>query len=103
MAWAVRDVRRLTGRRPRRLLVAVDADSVRVAINKGYARSAALRQSLVDLFDACPDVLAIRVPGRQNAADLPSRGKPPTEDLMLATWEILRNYWRLRGEGKDVA
>ena len=90
VTWAVAHVVEKTGRRPRRLVVAVDADSVRVAINKGYARSAPLRRSLAALFELCPETLAIRVPGVQNAADLPSRGKPPQEELVLATWSLLQ-------------
>lgn len=92
--WAVRSLMERTGRRPARLIVAVDADSVRVAVNKRYARSPALRESLGELFELCADVLAVRVPGLFNAADLPSRGKPPDGNLLAETWALLRPHAR---------
>lgn len=88
--WACTRLHQRTGRRPRRLVVAVDADSVRAAINKGYARSADIRAELRTLFAFCGQVRAVRVPGVMNAADGPSRGTLPGEPQLTATWEILR-------------
>ena len=72
--------------------VAVDADAVRAAVNKGYARAAALRTQLRELFTFCPRDRAVRVPGKMNVADGPSRGASPVPEQLAATRGILGQH-----------
>ena len=90
--WALRQVTRLRRRRIRACIVAVDADTIRNAINKGYARSARLRTTLVQIFDLCDWIVAVRVPGDFNAADKPSRGEPLVPRFVAKTWGILQAH-----------
>ena len=73
-----------------RVVVAVDADTVRAIINKGYSRTERLREQLRKVFQCAPDILAVRVSGEDNAADAPSRGRPLEPEHVAATWGVLR-------------
>ena len=94
--WALRRVadreEALRGRRPRCFLVAVDADTVRAAFNKGYARKEPMQEALRHAFAEADWLLLVRVPGKLNGADAPSRNGPLVPEFVRATWEVLRHY-----------
>jgi hypothetical protein len=74
-------------------IVAVDADTVRVSLNKGYARPPALQAALRRAFAASDWLQVVRVPGVLNSADRPSRGHLVLDPAMAAaTWTVLRFY-----------
>jgi len=88
------------------VLIAIDADSVTHAIGKGYSGSEQIREELQKLRVSNAVIRARRVPGKDNLADLPSRGVDvhealsPTSSLSAAiredaelrrqeTWRVL--------------
>ncbi len=92
-AWAVargvRVVRCLEGGAPaRRIIVGVDADTVRVVVNKGYARTEGLRAPLRAILTPGP-VHAVRIPGVDNVADAPSRNKAIDEATRARSFRLL--------------
>ena len=58
----------------RSVMIAIDADSVTHAIGKGYSGSTQIREELQLLRESNAVIRARRVPGKDNLADLPSRG-----------------------------
>ncbi len=95
LAWGVEAVRRKFEYRGL-IIAAVDADTVRVATNKGYARSRTLRSAVRDALRSGP-LHVVRVAGTDNAADAPSRGREPTPAEETATFRILDGHRRLLG------
>ena len=74
------------------LVLAVDADGVRAAANKGYSRSAAFRRELRRIGEAGPvDLVCVRVAGADNVADGYSRDRAPTDDELASTLAVLRS------------
>lgn len=74
-------------------IVAVDADTVRVSLNKGYARPPALQAALRRVFAVSTWLQVVRIPGVLNSADKPSRGCLVLDPVMTrATWEVLKYY-----------
>ena len=90
LPWAILAASKVLGRRPTACVIAVDADTVRSAANKGYARGRNV--ALADAFALCDWLVAVRVPGVWNAADAPSRDRPLVKARMDATWAILKAY-----------
>jgi len=77
---------------PKAFLVAVDADTVRIAFNKGYARSEELREPLRESFRRAAWLMPVRVPGEENGVDAPSRNKPLEGGPLRATWKVLKQH-----------
>ena len=82
--------------RERRCLVATDADVCRHAIEKQYSRSPALRDCLRSIRAACAAIEVLRVPGEENPADEPSRGKEVDRTKLLRTMERFVEAVRIR-------
>lgn len=74
---------------PRHFIIGVDADTVRVSLNKGYSRSGDLQEMIYALTEW---VMAVRVPGLVNAADAVSRQRPLDPVCVQETWRCLRWY-----------
>ena len=70
---------------PQLLIAAIDADAVRYAVRKGYSSSPDLRDILRAIFGGSVALYVVRVAGKENAADAPSRGRAPEEEALRET------------------
>ncbi len=93
LAWGVNEVRRHRNYSGL-VLAAVDADTVRVATNKGYAKSRSLRAAIRHALKS-GDLKVLRVAGSDNAADAPSRGREVLPAEAAATFGVLDAHRRL--------
>ena len=73
------------------LIAAIDADSVRYAVRKGYSSSSELREVLRAIFCGSVALYVVRVAGKDNAADAPSRGRALEEEALRKTRAICRS------------
>ena len=71
-------------------VVGGDADAARAALNKGYSCSSRFRELMRPVFRRAVRPHVVRIPGKDNAGDGPSRDREVTPEEMAATQRILR-------------
>lgn len=84
-------------------LVATDADSCRLSIERRYSRSPVLRECLRTLFLSCMEVAVLRVSSEENPADEPSRGLAVDSHKVLKVAAVMREWDEARQRQSGMA